>query len=134
MFLLHIKLAGYCLRYTGYDSLLPFTISMAHRENSSDRASNVTLYQDTKLIVVTSWLALKALCLSQKSLPLCEDDVELLCNAYNINLMFVVDQQIKCRRGRLPFHSHGKKAATNIFIAAMQCNIGEGPFAGLSID
>ena len=83
--------------------------------------------------VVSSWLALKAFCLSQERLPLCEDDVELLCNAYNIKLMFVVDQKIKCSRGRLPFHSHGKKAAVNIYIAATQCNIREGPFGGLSI-
>jgi len=95
MFLLHINLAGYCLRYPGYDTLLPFTISLAHRGNSSDHASNVTLDQDTKLIVVILWLALKALGLSQKSLPLCEDNVELLCNAYNINLMFVVNYIFK---------------------------------------
>ena len=48
------------------------------------QASNVILEQDTKLIIVSSWLALKALCLSQERLPLCEDDVELLCTAYNI--------------------------------------------------
>jgi len=48
--------------------------------------------------------------------------------------MFVVDHKIKCSRERLPFHSHGKKAAVNIYIAATQCNIREGPFAGLSID
>ncbi len=100
----------------------------------TDQASNVILQQDTKLIILSSWLALKALCLSQESLPLCEDDVELLCNAYNIKSMFVVDHKIKCSRERLPFHSHGKKAAVNIYIAATQCNIREGPFAGLSID
>jgi len=100
----------------------------------TDQASNVILEQDTKLIIVSSWLALKALCLSQERLPLCEDDVELLCNAYNIKLMIVVDQKIKCSRGRLPFHSHGKKAAVNIYITAPQCNIREGPFGGLSID
>ena len=99
----------------------------------TDQASNVILEQDTKNIIVSSWLALKAFCLSQERLPLCEDDVELLCNAYNIKLMFVVDQKIKCSRGRLPFHSHGKKAAVNIYIAATQCNIREGPFGGLSI-
>jgi len=75
----------------GTDTLLPFTISLAHRGNSSDHASNVTLDQDTKLIVKILWLALKALGLSQKSLPPCVDNVELLCNAYNINLMFVVN-------------------------------------------
>ena len=100
----------------------------------TDQASNVILEQDTKNIIVSSWLALKALCLSQERLPLCEDDVELLCNAYNIKSMFVVDHKIKCSRERLPFHSHGKKAAVNIYIAATQCNIREGPFAGLSID
>ncbi|KAL3158589.1 hypothetical protein ABBQ38_010807 [Trebouxia sp. C0009 RCD-2024] len=99
----------------------------------TDQASNVILEQDTKNIIVSSWLALKAFCLSQERLPLCEDDVELLCNAYNIKLMFVVDQKIKCSRGRLPFHSHGKKAAINVYIAATQCNIREGPFGGLSI-
>ncbi|KAL3130163.1 hypothetical protein ABBQ38_008472 [Trebouxia sp. C0009 RCD-2024] len=99
----------------------------------TDQASNVILEQDTKNIIVSSWLALKAFCLSQERLPLCEDDVELLCNAYNIKLMFVVDQKMKCSRGRLPFHSHGKKAAVNIYIAATQCNIREGAFGGLSI-
>ncbi|DBA65480.1 TPA: hypothetical protein ACH3X2_003190 [Trebouxia sp. C0005] len=105
-----------------------------HDHAKTDQASNVILEQDTKLRIVSSWLALKALCLSQERLPLCEDDVELLCNAYNIKLMFVVDHKIKCSRERLPFHSHGKKAAVNIYIAATQCNIREGPFAGLSID
>lgn len=105
-----------------------------HDHAKTDQASNVILEQDTKLRIVSSWLALKALCLSQERLPLCEDDVELLCNAYNIKLMFVVDRKIKCSRERLPFHSHGKKAAVNIYIAATQCNIREGPFAGLSID
>ena len=99
----------------------------------TDQASKVILQQDAKLKIVSSWLALKALCLSQESLPLCEDDVELLCNAYNIKLMFVVDHKIKCSQERLPFHSHGKKAAVNIYIAATQCDIREGPFAGLSI-
>jgi len=42
----------------------------------------VTLDQDTKLIVVILWLALKALGLSQKSLPLCEDNVE--CSVMHI--------------------------------------------------
>ncbi|KAL3134383.1 hypothetical protein ABBQ38_006637 [Trebouxia sp. C0009 RCD-2024] len=69
----------------------------------TDQASNVILEQDTKNIIVSSWLALKAFCLSQERLPLCEDDVELLCNAYNIKLMFVVDQKIKCSRGRCRF-------------------------------
>ena len=99
-----------------------------------DQASNVILEQDTEIIIVSSWLTLKALCLSHGRLPLCEDDVKLLCNAYNIKLMLVVDQKIKRSRGRLPFHSHGKKAAVNIYIAATQCNILEGPFAGLSVD
>ena len=89
---------------------------------------------DTKLIIVSSWLALKALCLSQERLPLREDDAELLCNAYHIKLMFVVDHRIKCSRERLPFHLQGKKAAVNVYIAATQCNILEGPFRGLSID
>ena len=56
----------------------------------TDQASNVILEQDAKLTIVSSWLALKALCLSQERLPLCEDDVELLCNAYNIALMKLV--------------------------------------------
>ena len=99
----------------------------------TDQASKVILQQDAKLKIVSSWLALKALCLSQESLPLCEDDVELLCNAYNIKLMFVVDHKIKRSPERLPFHSHGKKAAVNIYIAATQCDVREGPFAGLSI-
>ncbi len=46
----------------------------------------------------------------------------------------VVDHRIKCSRERLPFHSQGKKAAVNVYIAATQCNILEGPFGGLSID
>ena len=100
----------------------------------TNQPSNVILEQDTKIIIVSSWLALKALCLSQERLPLCEDDVELLCNAYNIKSMFVVDHKIKCSRERLPFHSQGKKAAVNVYIAATQCNILEGPFGGLSID
>ncbi len=69
----------------------------------TNQASIVILEQDTKLIILSSWLALKALCLSQESLPLCEDDVELLCNAYNIKLMFVVDQKIKCSRNGCHF-------------------------------
>ena len=61
--------------------------------------------------------------------------VVVITNIYgNIKLMFVVDQKIQCSRGRLPFHSHGKKTAVNIYIAATQCNIREGPFGGLSID
>ena len=108
--------------------------AMLQDHAKTDQASKAIVKQDTKLIIISSWLALKALCLSQESLPLCEDDVELLCNAYNIKLMFVIDQKIECSRGRLPFHSHGKKAAVNIHIAATQCNIREGPFAGLSMD
>ena len=100
----------------------------------TDQPPNAIVEQDTKSLIVSSWLALKAFCLSQESLPLCEDDVELLCNAYNIRVMFVVDNKIKCSRGRLPFHSHSKKATVNIYIVATQCNIREGPFAGLSID
>jgi len=108
--------------------------AMLQDHAKTDHASNVILKQDTKRIIVSSWLALKALCLSQESLRLCEDDVELLCNAYNIKLLFVVDHKMVCSRGRLSFHSHGKKAATNIYIAAVHCSNSEGPFTGLSID
>ena len=108
--------------------------TMLRDHAKTDQAPNVIVEQDTKSLIVSSWLALKAFCLSQESLPLCEDDVELLCNAYNIRVMFVVDNKIKCSRGRLPFHSHSKKATVNIYIVATQCNIREGPFAGLSID
>ncbi len=107
---------------------------MLHDHAKTDQASKVILEQDTKWRIVSSWLALKALCLSQERLPLCEDDVELLCNAYNIKLMFVVDHIITCSRERLPFYLQGKKATVNVCIAATQCNILEGPFGDLSID